>query len=228
MTETPNAKLKIAICVPSHDTLPAFFAFDLARLTGYLGATLGPDVAFQTKVATGTLIHSARQMLVDELVEDGIDYALWLDSDMRFPKDILYRLMAHKKDLVGINYSTRGVPPSFVAIKKVVWNPEDIGVRCRTDDDSTGLEEVEGVGFGAVLMNTRILRLLHDPKGPKGPWFFPQWLPHGEHVGEDIYFCKLVRDAGVSIFVDHDLSKECAHIGTLEYLTAHAAAGIET
>ena len=46
----------------------------------------------------------------------------------------------------------------------------------------------------------------------------------GGLVGEDVYFCKLARERGFDVFVDHDLSKDCGHVGMLEYKTDHAFA----
>jgi len=39
---------------------------------------------------------------------------------------------------------------------------------------------------------------------------------------EDFYFCKKLRANGVSVYVDHDVSQEVAHVGDFEYtLNSH-------
>jgi hypothetical protein len=222
---TKKRGLRIAVCVPSHDNAPALFAFDLANMMGCVGATLVADGVVEQvglMYVQGTYVHSARQQLANAVKAAGVDFALWLDADMRFPKTLLHDLLRHNKPMVGINYSTRGVPPRFVAISKVKWTPETEGAACQTLDSSTGLEEVEGIGFGAVLIRADVFRALPDPT--EKPWFWFEWLPHGEQVGEDIYFCRLVREAGFPILVDHDLSKQCAHIGQFEYKPDHVVA----
>jgi len=219
--------LKIMVAVPTHDQHPAMFGYDLAQMMAFtvanlMGGQKPPIAAVNLAYCTGTYIHSARQELAEVAMEQGADFVLWLDSDMRFPKDLLARLLKHNEDLVGINYSQRKVPPEFVAIKDMLK-----GQRCVTAPESTGLEQVEGIGFGGVLMRTAILGRLPDPK-ENGPWFFYRWRDDTKTmVGEDIYFGELLAEAGVKILVDHDLSKECRHIGTFEYGVEHAMTSYE-
>ena len=219
--------LNIAVLLPAFGTMCSSTAVDLAVMMGFLGA--GPVAAglferVSLSMKIDTYVHSARQTLIEQAISDGADYMLWLDSDMRFPMNVLLRLMNHKKDVVGINYSTRGMPPDFVTIKKMGKdNLKDPGGKpCITGSDSTGLEKVDAIGFGAVLIRTGALKRLPDPK--KHPWFWFENMPKtGRMIGEDVYFCRMLRRSGVSIYVDHDLSKECAHIGTFEFRCEHAA-----
>ena len=37
-----------------------------------------------------------------------------------------------------------------------------------------------------------------------------------------MYFCRLLQKAGVPIYVDHDLSKECGHLGSFDFRLDHA------
>lgn len=220
--EPESRGLRVMIAVPTHDQVPAMFAYDLGRMMGFLGAScVGPERPIEAMSLTfcpGTYIHSARQELAEHALQEGADYVLWIDSDMRFPKDALIRLLQRREDIVGINYSNRGVPPDFVAIKEV--SPPQ---PCVTGPDSEGLEEVEAVGFGMVLMRTNVLRMLDPPERLGHPWFWHDWLPDlDQQVGEDVFFCRLAREAGFSVYIDHDLSRDCAHIGQLEYTVEHA------
>lgn len=219
--------LRVAVVVPTHDMAPALFAYDLAGMMAFTCSNfVGPDKLIKSVglvFQTNTYIHKARQQLAEAVLEQGADCVLWLDSDMRFPKDTLVRLLKHNKDFVGINYSKRGIPPEFVAIKR--HSPPEQLV---TDADSEGLEEVEALGFGVVLMKTSVLHALPPPERTGHPWFWHEWIAEsGRHVGEDVFFCRMAKEAGVDLYVDHDLSKECAHIGTLEYTTDHPVAVME-
>ena len=168
-------------------------------------------------------IMNESQELITAALDAGCHYMLWLDADMRFPKDALVRLLAHNEPLVGINYSIRGVPPRFVAIKKQTILEEDgtliPGKVLETNEDSVGLEKVDAVGFGLVLMKAVVTQGLPTDR----PWFFYDWSKETGllHVGEDVWFCKMVRVNGYDILVDHDLSKECAHTGQIEYKLDH-------
>ena len=211
---------KIAIAVPSHDTVPALFAVDLSHLVLFTTAALPDTVQFGVNFVTGTYVHSARQQLIDDCLAAGVTHILWIDSDMRFPKEALVTLLQHNLQVVGINYSKRAFREGFTALKKVGPAAEG-GAQLRTSDESTGVEEVEAIGFGMVLMKVSALWGLPDPK--KTPWFQNVWLEDkGQWMGEDVFFCKLLRESGQRIFVDHDLSKACAHLGIHEFAVGTA------
>lgn len=214
--------MKICLAIPSHDTVPFLFAYDLAGLCAFTAAIMPDDMDFGIHGISGTYVHQARHDLMGAAYAKEADYVLWIDSDMRFPRDALVRLLKHNLPVVGINYATRGVPSGFVAIKSVGIG--DAGVRCETREDSTGLEEVEGIGFGLVLVKMSALANMPNPKDV--PWFQNKYMGGGHWMGEDIHFCQLLRESGERIFVDHDLSKSCAHIGQFEYLISHAQAEI--
>lgn len=232
MSAAPGKGLRVGIAVPSHDKMDAMFAYDLAKLTAFMGGdAASPDGIIDVlsiNFITGTYIEMARQDFAEEAIRQELDYVLWLDADMRFPRDAFYRLLLHNKEMVGINYSRRGLPPNFVAIKTIGDEKDKIPMKLATGPDSTGLDVVEAIGFGVTLMRTSVLHRLHNPKGPEGPWFMNAWSAEtSRRIGEDVYFCRLVRNSGGVIHVDHDLSKECAHIGQFEYKTDHAWAFLE-
>jgi hypothetical protein len=206
----------INVLVPTHSHCPALFAYDLASMYAFT-ATNAPDgTTLGLSFNVGTYVHSARWDLLKAAQEVNATYLCWLDSDMRFPRDALLRLLAHDKDVVGINYCTRGLPPHFVAIRKIGQG----GTNVPTHEDSTGLERVEALGMGLVVIKGEVLKRL-PTDGP--PWFWFDWF-NGRMVGEDVYFFRLLRDLGIEVYIDHDLSKECRHIGDFEYATHHVDA----
>lgn len=210
---------KIAIALPTHDMVPARFMFDLANLVAYTTAKFQHGEEFGINMIAGTYVHSARQKLLAMLLVQGVTDILWLDSDMSFPRDALLRLLNHRQDVVGINYAKRDAPPEYVAFKHVDFEHGN-SMKLATTTESTGLETVDAMGFGMVLMRTAPLISLPDPR--EKPWFFFEWLPGGRQVGEDVYFCRILREQlGLELMVDHDLSKECAHIGQFPYRLEH-------
>ena len=222
-TGTDDHKYHIAIAIPTHENVPYQFAMALANMVGYTIHMIGDLVNITTHCVAGTYVHKAREQLLHEITEMGAHYMLWLDSDHHFPKDTLIRLLEHDVEMVGINYSVRGVPPRYVAIKRASIDHSgkdgDLGpALCKTLSESTGLEEVEAIGFGAVLMKMAITPTLPQDE-PK--FFFHYDWAEKIHVGEDVYFCRMVRDAGWKVYVDHDLSKECTHVGQMAYRLDH-------
>jgi hypothetical protein len=211
-----TAKVKVLVC--SHDVIPATFAADLTSLVMFTTAALPQDggTQFGSTFRIGTYIHTARQQELLLAIEEEVDFLLWLDSDMRFPRDLLTRLLQHKLPLVGINYSTRRLPPDYVAIKKLTTALDEPSVRLATLPESTGVEEVDAIGFGAFLMRMDVMRNM--PPVSQQQWFGHEYMPEREQwVGEDVLFCRLLREKGHRIFVDHDLTKECAHTGFYDF-----------
>jgi hypothetical protein len=224
-----NGKYTIMVLIPTHDMVPHQWAIDYANMLAWTVAAIGDRVNLVTQVVPGTYVHRAREQLLDEAMSTGCHYMLWIDSDMRFPPDALVRLLAHDEDVVGINYSGRGVPPRFIAIKRIGYDHREDGQggkMCPTLPDSKGLEEVEAMGMGLVLMKARTCVNLPEDR----PAF---WFGYDKdvdtHMGEDVWFFRLLRNVnpGLKCYVDHDLSRECAHVGQLEYRVQHAEAFYE-
>lgn len=204
------------IAVPSHDMVSARFAVDLAQLYALSVANLPGAVDLNTVI--GTYVHTARERLASDALAIGASHVLWIDADMRFPRDTLLRLLARNLPAVGINYSTRETPGTFTA--------KHLGARVITGPDAHGLEEVSGMGFGLLLMRTAVLSDTLTRGG--APLFRYDWIAgHEESEGEDYSFCRRARDFGHRFYVDHDLSKECAHIGAHEFRTDNAVPHLE-
>lgn len=203
--------MKIAICIPTRDLVHAGFAFDLANMVGNFTASgMG---SINILYVSGTLIADQRVDLASNAISQGAEYILWLDSDMRFPKNTLSRLLAHNKDIVGCNYSQRVVPPKPTAHNSVgngdfepVW----------TNPDSKGLEQVSFLGFGCILTKADVFKKIEKP------WFHLGYSTRNHRfIGEDVYFCLQAQKANIPVLLDHDLSKEIAHIGSFEFRHEH-------
>jgi glycosyltransferase involved in cell wall biosynthesis len=225
MGKAPDNKINIAVCVPTHDMVPALFANDLAGMLAYTADTVGDRVRVNLLMLTNTYIQQARNRLVRYALEHkhAPHYLLFIDSDMRFPKDALFRALAHDKDVVAANYPTRQSPTEFISIKHRGWPEGHVmgdlrGNRLPTLEESEGLEKAHAVGGGFLLLKAHIFDKLPQP------WFHLEAKDGGvDVVGEDVYFCRLLEDAGIDVWVDHDLSKMVGHIGQFIYKTEHAA-----
>jgi len=55
-------------------------------------------------------------------------------------------------------------------------------------------------------------------KNVPAPHFEVRWREDiQDYSGEDMYFCRKLFAAGEQIFIDHDLSNDCGHVGSLVY-----------
>ena len=209
---------KIAIAIPARDMVHTSFAYDLAMMMShwtYKNAKNNDNIMLFT--SQGTLIVNQRQDLVIRAIEDKCTHILFLDSDMRFPKDTLERLLAHNKPIVAGSYATRRLPSKTVAFEN------DTDWACvYTTPDKTGLEAVAAVGMGCMLVNLAIFDKMTLP------YFMIGFSPKtNQFTGEDIFFCRKARATGYEVLIDHDLSRELGHIGNLEFRHEHANITLE-
>lgn len=205
----------IGILIPTRDFVNSGFAFDLARLVGYtIGSSDNKVVIYSS---SGTLLSSQRQDLARDAVEAGCTHTLWLDSDMRFPKDTILHLLERDQDIICANYAKRRFPTEPIAVKKNVPGEDAEKInRVYTEEDSTGLVEVDYCGMGVMLVKAEVYKKMEYP------WFAIPWVPAAEdYIGEDVWFCRRAYENGFKTMVDQDLSKEVHHIGTFEYKHEH-------
>lgn len=221
MSREPGSPIRLMILVPCHEKLDALFAYDLAQMVSLtqsvMPADMGHDIGMMFNI--GTYIHQSRQELLEGAIASGATHVLWLDSDMRFPPTAFLQLLKREVPFVGINYAKRRMPPQFVGIKRFPRSEDEQGAYLETLEDSTGLEECDILGFGVFLMETATL--VNLPDNSDNPWFMHGKTELGADIGEDAWFCRyMVQDIlGERIFCDHDLSKECGHLGQFEFKT---------
>ena len=99
-------------------------------------------------------------------------------------------------DILSGLYFRRAYPFSPVLFKKLDEGEDGNIVFEDYNDYPDELFELEGVGFGCVLMRTDCLFQMLDEDGV-GRWFTPLG-----GAGEDCAFCIRARRAGYRIFVD--------------------------
>ena len=195
--------MRLVIGGPTLATVPASFAVDLAAL--YQNVSSGPRSVL-LRFVQSTYVHVGREAVLEAALAVYADYVLWLDTDMNFPPTTAIRLLAHDVPIVACNCVMKTDPPLFTAQRN--------GQRIESGPDAHGLEAVDSVGMAVMLMRMDIMAGLQQR-----PWF-----RHGQlgsrDIGEDIMFCRDLRDAGHEIWIDHDLSKEIGHIGQHTYRPA--------
>ncbi len=203
MEVVPEKPVRVAIAVPCQDDVKTEFAFSLASMVNSIHSQQIPGLeALGILNRRTTVLPDSRNALAAMALEGDFTHILWIDSDMRFPPDMLQRLLARGVPFVGINASMRRPPYRNTAMLKD-------RVLLETHKHSTGLEKVERVGMGVVLHEVEVLR-----RFKKLPYFSFGYVKFKRvHRGEDYYFCEKVRKAGYQIYVDQDVSKDVGHIG---------------
>jgi hypothetical protein len=199
---------KVMVAVPCGEMVQADFAYDLARMVGYTTLTR-PAIQVLLYHIKGTYLPRARATLANEAVAQGCSHILWLDSDMRFPKDTLLRLLEHGQAVVAANYPTRQ-PPFLPTAMDNDYQPVYTG---------EGLAEVRACGMGVMLTSCEVFHKIGKPYFALG-----YNKKSDDYVGEDVFFCEAVRKAGLRVQVDWALSAEVAHCGAYTFDMRHATA----
>ena len=184
----------ILIATPTRDNVSAGFTADLVKLT-----RRHPDARWAA--LTGIYISNLRQMGVKLAQEAGASHILFIDSDMRFPDNTLDRLLDANQPIVAANYVQRTAPQWWTARRDGSW---------MSSVERSGLQEVDAVGFGVMLIHMPVFDVLARP------WFDTPYDGHNHH-GEDFYFCHKAINAGFSVWIDHDLSQSVRHQGMVEH-----------
>ena len=201
--------MRVAICIPARGQMEVTTAFDLTMMAAYMAAKKNIDLNVYT--SQGTLIFDQRNSLVRTAVEEKCDYILFIDADMRFPKTTLERLLAHKKDIIGVNATTRMMPPKPTARNIQINEDGSVDWLEVFSNKEKGISKVDAIGCGVMLIKTSCLKNIPQP------YFYFEQLLKGKLLGEDIYFCIKAKDAGIDTWVDHDLSMEIGHVGSYTY-----------
>jgi len=201
----------IALATPARDMVHTMFTYDLVNMVAY--HTLNTNDAVSLKISQGTLIANQRAELCLDAMREKCTHVLFIDSDMRFPQDMIERLLVHDLDIVATNCARRRMPTGPTA---QIYKENGERELVYTMPESTGLQEVGSVGMGVMLIKANVFATLSEP------WFETPWRHDKRgYIGEDVFFCKKAREAGFKIWIDHDVSKEIGHIGMFEFKHDH-------
>jgi hypothetical protein len=200
---------RIAILIPARGQMEVATAFDLCALVAYTVKTTKHDIDLFT--SAGTLIFDQRNNLVKTALEIKADYVMFIDADMRFPKDTLKILMGHNKDIIGVNATTRSEPVKPTAKNFKINEDGSVDWFPIYSNALSGIGKADGIGCGVMLVKTEVFKKMEMP------YFYFEQLGGGKILGEDIYFCIKAKDAGFDTWIDHDLSKNIRHIGQYVY-----------
>lgn len=177
-----------------------------ASLCGLVHRTSRLDgIITNLSIMQGSGIVRAREQAIASSLDKGFTHVLFLDDDMVFPSTLLEELLAHDKDIVGINYARK--EPGNRTLLTFAKDGTPI-----TSAGKEGVEEIGWLGFGGVLVR------LEAVKDIELPLFEIRWIPERkDYLGEDFYFCMKAQSHGLQIYIDHNLSNKCGHVGDFVY-----------
>ena len=168
------------------------------RFVAALVSMQKPEGQCEIMFSQNSLIYDSRNGIAARAINGRFDRILWLDSDMFFAPDLMQRLakrLDEGHEIVTGLYFTRKPPTKPVVYKTITQNPP--GAESFLDYPKNSLFEVDGCGFGGVMMSVKTLAeigaVYDNPFDP---------LPK---LGEDFSFCLRARSLGKRIMCDSSI-----------------------
>jgi len=154
-------------------------------------------------IANQSLVHRARNQMVERFLQAKTDYLVFIDADMGWKPDALMRLLASGKDVCAVAGPRKQEPVSFCV------NLSGPPVQVCQD---TGFLEANEVGSGFMCLSRKAVtamweryqdRRYFDPTSSK--WIvnlFENTIEDYREYSEDYTFCKRWREMGGKVYVD--------------------------
>jgi hypothetical protein len=137
----------------------------------------------------------ARNELVQNSLDRGSEWLLFLDDDHTFDEDLLLRLLLHEEPVVCSLYLGRQTPFRPIAFR----GPNEEGmyesIPLTDIPGDQGLLPITAAGCAGMLIWSEVFRSIPKP-----------WFEYGKvgswAASEDIIFCEKARAAGFEIYLD--------------------------
>lgn len=197
---------KILIATPTMGTVRSEYLDSLLRLD-----KRGHECRFSS--IANSLVYEARNFLMLDAIEKGMDYIFFIDSDTTFPADALTRLVADAEEtgaalVSGITF-TRAFPirPTFVA--SLSWeSPTEHSAEFYYDYPKDTLFPIDAAGMGVCLI--RVSDIVKAGEHFNCSPFTP--LPG---LSEDYSFCWRMQQLYKKMYADSRV--KTGHVGTIVF-----------
>lgn len=201
---TPVHKKKVLLAIPTakyieSETFKSIFDLEVPD-----------DIELTFQYFYGYNIDQVRNLIAHWAIH--YDYLFSVDSDIVLPKDCLMKMYHHNVDMVSGIYIQRKPNEEILEIyrKNGQGGVSNIPLVHLLPQ---GLHEIDGCGFGCVLVKSEVIRKVGYPQ-----FVYKSALDHSQTISEDIDFCRKAKNKGARIFVDSSII--CEHIGSTKYLPA--------
>ena len=165
--------------------------------------------------ASELYIDHSRNFCVKLFMETDAEAMVFIDSDLKFEKDAILKLIKHDKDIVSGAYRYK---KDFIEYPVILDFSRDNNCK----EEETGLVYVESAPTGLMKISRKAFEKMRDHYDLKPDTngiihYFDTGMrfPGNEWWGEDSYFCKRWRDMGETMYVEPRIN--FTHIGTKEY-----------
>ena len=212
----------IFIALPAYDFKVSLkLAVSLAKFSR-ASAEHGIDIQLGS-ICGCSVVSRARNLLAKDMLESKCDYLLFIDSDINFEPDDIFRLMAWgtdpKKGIVAAVPRTRNESKVYIATLDYDENGD-------LTMNGMGLVRAKRVATAFMLVRREVFETL-EKEHPEWAYYdaktdrtlscmFDFQLSEEGYIGEDFLFCDRVRDHGFEVWIDPSIT--LGHMGVQEYV----------
>jgi glycosyltransferase involved in cell wall biosynthesis len=211
----------IFIALPAYDFKVSLkLAVSLARFTQQ-AAQHGITIQLGS-ICGCSVVSRARNLLAQDMLESQCDYLMFIDSDINFEPEDIFRLMAWgndpKKGIVAGVPRTRNESKVYIATLDYDENQE-------LTMNGMGLVRAKRVATAFMLVRREVFVTMteahpewqyYDSRSNRMiPCLFDFQLTEEGYMGEDFLFCDRARELGFEVWVDPSIT--LGHMGVQEY-----------
>jgi hypothetical protein len=212
----------VFVCMPTYDTMQVSTCLSLIKLMDTF-----TKAGIKSTISTFKCpyVGYGRNVLTAMFLESGMDYQLFVDSDVEFDPKVVGRMILSKKDLICVPYRKK-TQDNSVKYSVQFQNPDDIQI------DDKGLTEIRVGPAGLTLIHKRVYeKLMYDHPQLKikqkeiiseeaNKLFYNFWdtifdQQSGHWWGEDTHFSNIAAAAGFKFYAVVD--GETTHHGSFGY-----------
>ena len=188
-----------------------------------------------------SLITRGRNYIADFFLQSTCTHLMWIDADIGFDGDAIYKLLQHEEDFVGAAYPKKMIDWERIRTSSVLsTSPENVRDHGASyvvnfldnehnvhKKNEKGLVEMRHLGTGFILVTKKVFKKMRaNCKQARAANFgkFNNWYTEyfktdidddGVLQSEDWVFCNQWRNVGGKIWLDPSIKLD--HVGTYIY-----------
>ena len=202
-------KPSVYIAMPCYDSVKINTMLSVIKLVEqfrYSGVKMGINTM------KSPLIHQARNYLTSVFLTTEYQYLLFIDSDVEFEPDAVFRMLVAKKDIICTPYRVKSEQLDKHIYTVEFKDPKNIpflpGGLVELEAGPTGLMLIDRTVFEKIIKNNPDLKIKNKatPTADKSLEFYYNFFDFGfdNHyaTGEDISFCKLAKENDFKIYAN--------------------------
>jgi len=187
-------KILIAV-INNRKDIPMYFCQSLFELMEY---TRVNKIKVDIRTFSFVEVQQMRNKACVFAIENNYDYIFMLDTDMKYPRDSIVKLLSHNKEFVVGSSTQRNHPFYPTQYKKLnVKNFKNKNNRVFISKENKRLIKIGFSGVVGALIKTTIFKKV------KLPYFKVDYKKNGiDIIGSDIYFCNKLMNKKINIYLD--------------------------